>query len=671
MTEKRWEIPHRPVTAEDFADGAYPPLLGAVLALREIAPEDQAAFLHPDMSALGDPMNLPDMPQAVERITRAIERKETVAVYGDYDVDGITSLCLLADYLRSCGLNCSAYIPDRIEEGYGVNRQAIDKFAKEQVTLMITVDCGITAAEEVAYAKTLGIDVVITDHHECRGFHLPEAVAVVNPKREDCTYGYDGFAGCGVAFKLVCALSGDPLEMLRRYADLVAVGTVADVMPLTGENRYLVQAGLTKLVRDPRPGFAALIEKSISPGKPVNASSISFSLAPRINAAGRLGQTAFAVKLMMTKDPREADAMAQALCDLNAKRQAMEQEVWNDAVEMMKDQPAGAPIVLASDHWHKGIVGITASRLAEQFNVPSVMICLDGEEGKGSCRSYGNFDLFAALSACSEYLEGFGGHALAAGLSIRKGELKAFRAALQEYYFRRPPVAESEIKCELHIGDERLLTAESVEALEQMEPYGNGNPKPLMCLTGARIEGIIPIGGGKHLRMKLRRGTRLFDAVFFAHTLEAVGMHTGDRVDVAFTPQINRYRDQRNVQLMVTDIRPTDDLPICRRILSGENPAPIEIPWLAPNRKELGTVWRRFEAIGGHSTFTLTELLSHPLPGIQPGKLCACLRIFHEAGLTQAQFQEDTYKMRAIPRQDKANLNDSPLMRYLHSKYQF
>lgn len=671
MTAKRWDIPSRPITADDFADGSYPPLLEAVLDLRHIAPENRASFLHPDMDALGDPMTMRDMPQAVERISRAIRNHEKVAVYGDYDVDGITSLCLLVDYLRSCGLNCSAYIPDRIEEGYGVNRGAIDQFAKESVTLMITVDCGITAAEEVAYAKTLGIDAVITDHHECRGFHLPDAVAVVDPKREDCTYGYDGFAGCGVAFKLVCALSSDPLEMLRRYADLVAVGTVADVMPLIGENRYLVQAGLTKLVREPRPGFAALIEKSISPGKALTASSISFSLAPRINAAGRLGQTAFAVKLMMTKDPQEADDMAQALCDLNTKRQAMEQEVWNDAVEMMKDQPAGTPIVLASDHWHKGIVGITASRLAEQFNVPSVMICLDGEEGKGSCRSYGNFDLFAALSACSEYLESFGGHALAAGLSIRRGELKAFQAALQEYYFRRPPVDESEIKCELHIGDERLLTAECVEALEQMEPYGNGNPKPLMCFTGARIEGIVPIGGGKHLRMKLRRGTRLFDAVFFSHTLQGVGLHTGDRVDVAFTPQINRYRDQRNVQLMVTDIRRTDDLPICRRILSGEYPAPIEIPWLAPSRKELGAVWRRLEAHGGSVTFPIRQLIDNPVPGIQSGKLCACLRIFQEAGLTDARFEQDTYSLRVIPRGEKADLNDSPLMRYFHSKYQF
>ena len=667
MTTKNWEIPYRPITVQDFAAGKRPPLLEAVLALREIAPKDADQFLSPTMASLGDPMTMKDMPEAVERINRAIESKEKVAVYGDYDVDGITSLALMMSYLRSRGLTCSAYIPDRIEEGYGVNRQAVEKFAEENVSLIITVDCGITAAEEVAYAKTRGIDVIITDHHECRGFQLPDAVAVVDPKREDCAYGYDSFAGVGVAFKLVCALSGDPGEMLRRYADLVAVGTVADVMPLVGENRYLVQAGLSKLAREPRPGFAALMAKALSPGKELTASSISFSLAPRINAAGRLGQTAFAVKLMLTEDAREASTVAQALCDLNTQRQAMEQQVWNEAVEMMKQQPPGTPIVLASDHWHKGIVGITASRLAEQFSVPSIMICLDGEEGKGSCRSYGNFDLFEALSACSEYLESYGGHALAAGLSIRKGELEAFRKALQEYYFRRPPSDMPDLQCELHIGDDLLLTPECVEAIEQMEPYGNGNPQPLMCITGAILESVVPIGGGKHLRMKIRGGSKIFDGVFFAHTLQDLGLRNGDRVDVAFTPQINRYRDQRTVQLLITDMRPTDDVLICRRILAGETPAPIESPGLIPSRKELGAVWRHLQTAGS-IRFMPEDVVRLAPAGVYPGKYCVCMRVFNEVGLTSASFEKDVYTAQVLPRsegQDKADLNSSELMRYL------
>lgn len=667
MPAKNWEIPYRPITAKDFAGGIRPPLLEAVLALRKIPPQEASRFLEPTVTSLADPMTMKDMPQAVARINSAIKNKEKVAVYGDYDVDGITSLTLMMSYLRSRGLNCVPYIPDRVTEGYGVNRQAVEKFADEGVTLVITVDCGITATDEVVYAKTRGMDFVITDHHECRGFTLPEAVAVVDPKREDCAYGYDSFAGVGVAFKLVCALSGDTQEMLRRYADLVAVGTVADVMPLVGENRFLVRSGLKKLIRDPRPGFSALISKVIPSGKELTASSISFSLAPRINAAGRLGKTSFAMKLMLTEDPREANEMAQALCDLNAERQAMEQQIWNEAVEMMKQQPLGTPIVLASDHWHKGIVGITASRLAEQFSVPSVMICLDGDEGKGSCRSYGNFDLFEALSACSEYLEGFGGHALAAGLTIRKGELEAFQKALQEYYFRCPPGQLPDLKCELHIGDPLLLTTECVEAIEKMEPYGNCNPKPLMCITGAVLENIIPIGGGKHLRIRLLAGDKVFDCVFFAHTLQDVGLHSGDRVDVAFTPQINRYRDQCTVQLLITDIRPTDDTPICRRILSGGTPTPMEIPRLLPTRKELGTVWRQLQHAGS-ITFRPEDVVDLVSTGMTPGKFCVCMRVFSEVGLSSSSFQDDVYTARVLPRkngQAKADLNRSPLLRYL------
>ena len=291
MKEKYWEIPYHPITADDFAGGTRPPLLEAVLRLREIPPQQAECFLHPAMGCLDDPMKLKDMPKAVERIRRAMANHEKVAIYGDYDVDGITSLSLLYSYLTGKGVDCVAYIPDRIDEGYGVNQPAVEAFANDGVNLIITVDCGITAAAETDYAASRGVDLIITDHHECRGFTLPRAVAVVDPKREDCTYGFDGFCGCGVAFKLVCALEGDTESVLERYADLVAVGTVADVMPLNGENRYLVQRGLQKLAENPRPGLAALIAKSLSPGKEITASTISFTLAPRINAAGRLGRT--------------------------------------------------------------------------------------------------------------------------------------------------------------------------------------------------------------------------------------------------------------------------------------------------------------------------------------------------------------------------------------------
>lgn len=664
MKGKFWEIPYRPITADQFP-GKRPPLLEAVLALRNIPSEQADGFLYPSFDSFGDGMVLQDMPKAVERIRLAIERKEKIAIYGDYDVDGITALSIVYSYLHEKGVDCTAYIPDRIDEGYGVNREAVEALANEGVTLIITVDCGITAAAEVEYARLRGVDMIITDHHECRGFTLPNAVAVIDPKRADCPYGYDSLAGCGVAFKLVCALDGNPKAMLDRYADLVAVGTVADVMPMTGENRYLVQVGLKKLVQNPRPGLAALMAKALTPGKEISASTISYTLAPRINAAGRLGQTLIAVRLMLSENREQALALAQELCDLNVQRQQMEQNIWQEAVEMVKQHPAGSPLVLASERWHKGIVGIIASRLSEQFSVPSVMICLDGDEGKGSCRSYGNFDLFAALSACAEHLESFGGHALAAGLSIRREDLEPFRAALHAHYLTHPPGPVPDLECELLIGDGDLLTLECVEALGYMEPYGNSNPKPLMCMTGIILEHITSIGGGKHLRLKFRAGSRVFDGIFFGHTYEELGLRQGDLVDVAFSPQINSYRDQHSVQLLVADVRANDPLPLCRRLLSGEMPTPLECPELLPSRKELAVLWRWFVGMGGSLDMAVEDLVTKDLPGVTPAKFCVCMRVFREAGLLKAQFVDNRYSAVMIPREDKADLNNTPLLRHL------
>ncbi len=668
MKGKYWEIPYRPVTADDYPRGKRPPLLEAVLALREIPDTQADSFLHPTADCMGDPMTMQDMPKAVARIRAAIAKRETVAIYGDYDVDGITSLSLVYSYLTSKGLSCIPYIPDRIDEGYGVNRQAVEELAEKGVTLIITVDCGITAAAEAEYAKTLGVDMIITDHHECRGFTLPDAVAVIDPKRADCGYGYDCLAGCGVAFKLLCALEGDARAMLDRYADLVAVGTVADVMPLVGENRYLVQAGLHKLINNPRPGLAALIAKALTPGKDISAATISFSLAPRINAAGRLGQTGIAVRLMLSENREQALQLAQELCDLNVRRQQMEQDIWLEAVEMVKQHPAGSPLVLASESWHKGIVGIIASRLSEQFSVPSVMICLDGDEGKGSCRSYGNFDLFAALSACSEHLESFGGHALAAGLSIHRDALNDFRAALREHYLNNPPGPVPDLSCELLIGDGELLTLESVESISYMEPYGNANPKPLMCMTGLILDTVTPIGGGKHLRLRFRAGSRVFDGIFFGCTCEQLGLQAGALVDVAFTPQVNHFRDQRTVQLLVSDVRPAEEFGLCRRLLSGEMPAPLECAELLPDRRQLAMLWRRLAAQGDSFRISITQLKEQNRCGMSAGKLCACLRIFSEAGLIRGEFVNDIYTARIIPTSGKADLNSTPLMRYLRSR---
>ncbi|MBR5797359.1 MAG: DHH family phosphoesterase, partial [Clostridia bacterium] len=352
MSITKWSLPSGDtIVPEALLAQGFSPLLAAILQVRGLTdPVEARHFLNSDEALLGDPLMLVDMPEAVMRLTRAIATHEHVAVYGDYDVDGITSSCMLVDYLRSRGLECELYIPNRLEEGYGVNTEAIAALRDMGVTLIITVDCGVTTVEETAFASSIGVDMLITDHHECRE-ELPDAIAVVDPKRPDCHYPSRDLAGVGVAFKLLCALEGNARVVLERYADLVAVGTIADVMPLIGENRYIVKKGLEKLESDPCPGLRALIEEAGLGEKRVTATNIGFTLAPRLNASGRLGQVTTATDLLLTASAREAAGYAADLCQLNRERQATETEIWREAKELLGDTVPDAPIVLACENW--------------------------------------------------------------------------------------------------------------------------------------------------------------------------------------------------------------------------------------------------------------------------------------------------------------------------------
>lgn len=642
MIYSQWNIQRKkPVIPDALQAAGFSRLLSAVLAVRGYdTPEKASAFLNVDQAQLGDPLLLADMNNAVMRLQRAIDARETVAVYGDYDVDGITSSCMMADYLRSRGLRCELYIPDRLEEGYGVNNAAIDELRSRGVTLIVTVDCGVTTVEESAYASENGVDMIITDHHECREA-LPSAIAVVDPKRSDCNYPSHDLAGVGVAFKLLCALEGSAEPILERYADLVAVGTVADVMPLVGENRYIVKRGLDKLYSNPRPGLLALIEETGLWGrdrnqhpvkKRITASHIGFTLSPRLNASGRLGQVNSAVELLLSESLQEAKRHAADLCQLNLKRQEMEAKIWQQAQEMLGDAPPEGPIVLARENWHQGVIGIAASRLAEKFNVPAIMICLDGDRGKGSCRSCGGFNLFSALSACADRLEGFGGHALAAGLTIRRENIDAFRAAFSDYYRAHAEECVSTLDIDLCVDDPSLLTLECVEDLERMEPCGTGNQRPRLCLLGAVLTELTPIGGGRHLRLQLEKRDKTFEAVFFHQTAESIGLRVGDCVDAAFFPQINEFRDRRSVQLLLCDIR-RHDAGDAGRILSGVYPAePAPLP-----REEFETLWRAIVARGGSFRAPMERFCAELCPALEEDSLCLCLKVFEELGLLRLQ----------------------------------
>ena len=654
MSFTKWNIPAgNTVIPDALLRQGYSPLLAAMLHVRGYDdPGEARAFLDSSETLLGDPLMMTDMPEAVRRLQRAIDTRETGAVYGDYDVDGITSTCMLTDYLRGKGLSCELYIPDRLEEGYGVNCDAITALRDKGVTLIITVDCGVTTAEEAKFASEIGVDMIITDHHECRkaadsdDVELPEAIAVVDPKRPDCNYPSRDLAGVGVAFKLLCALEGSAEPVLDRYADLVAVGTIADVMPLIGENRYIVKKGLEKLEHNPLPGLRALIEEAGLGEKKVTATNIGFTLAPRLNASGRLGQVETAIHLLLTDSPRKASGYAADLCQLNRERQATETEIWREAREMLGDEKPDTPIVLARENWHQGVIGIAASRLTEAYGVPAIMICLDEDKGKGSCRSCGGFNLFEALNECSEYLEGFGGHALAAGLTIKKENIDAFRAAIGAYYRSHPTENVSTLKIDLCVDSPALLTMECVEDLEKLEPCGTGNPRPQLALLGARLTDLIPIGAGKHLRLKLEKSGETYEAVYFSHDAQSLGARVGDWVDAAFYPQINEFRGRRSVQLLISDLRP-HDCGYAEELLQGAVFGGCAA--FAPTREDCGVLWRNLQAAGGEISAPLPALSAALCPQMREEKFCICLKVLEDLGLLSLGTDGSTFSVKIVP----------------------
>lgn len=667
MKAKEWKIPYgRPAFPGELRAAGHGPLLSAVLALKGIESEEAARkLMYGGEECLHDPMLMKNMAQAVERLHRAMEKKEKVAVYGDYDVDGITSACLVADYLRTKGLDCRIYIPDRNEEGYGLNSAALELLSGEGTELIVTVDCGITALEEAELARRLGMDIIITDHHECKAGALPRAVAVIDCKQEGDNYPNKDLAGVGVAMKLVCACEGGGAALLSRYGDLVAVGTVADVMPLSGENRYLVRRGLKMLETGPRPGIAALLrECSIEP-KRLNAGTVGFIIAPRLNAAGRLGQADIAAELLMCEDQAQASRLAARLCELNKERQDIETEIWRQASALIPPAAPDAPIVLAGEGWHQGVIGIAASRLAEQYSLPAIMICLNDGMGKGSCRSYGGFNLFEALSACSEHLLGFGGHALAAGLNIRGDKLEDFRAALTKYYLENHPEPQPEVQCDLLIRDPAMLSVESVRELEQLEPYGNGNPKPILCLNGVLLETAGDVGGGRHLRIRVRLGRLSIDGIFFSHTKKELELKEGELVDVAFSPQINEFHGHVSAQLLVSAIRKHRGEELCRRILEGDEGVLWAAASFCPERADFVRIWRQ---AGGSLSVAedLEGVLAQCPEGMAQERFCLCLMTFLEAGLLSSG-GGGIYGARSVQLESKADLEATGLIRALRT----
>jgi len=505
------------------------------------------------------------------------------------------------------------------------------------------------------------VDMIVTDHHECRE-ELPNVIAVVDPKRPDCNYPSRDLAGVGVAFKLLCALEGSPEKMLDEYSDLVAVGTIADVMPLVGENRYIVKHGLKKLMNSPRPGLRALMEEAGLGDKRITATNVGFTLAPRLNASGRLGQASMAAELLLTDSPRTAASRASDLCQLNRDRQMLETDIWREALDMIADTRPTTPIVLSCETWHQGVIGIAASRLTEAFNVPAIMICLDGDKGKGSCRSCGGFNLFEALSACSEHLEGFGGHALAAGLTIKRENIPAFTKAIGEYYLENPGEGEKTLDIDLCVDSPELLTMKCVEDLELMEPCGTGNARATLCMTRAYLSALTPIGGGRHLRLTVEKFGHSYECVFFSRTAEELGIRSGDWVDIAFFPQINEFRSRRSVQLLISDLR-IHNGGRGDEILRGSFPICEETA--APSREELGWLWRSLVRLGGRLTMPKTPFLERLAPQMWDSRICIGLKVFEEMGLISLSYDGENISTVCLPVEGKVNLEESEILKSL------
>ncbi len=670
------------------------PLCAKLLINRDYTDVESArSFIEKSDAFLYDPYLLADMRKATARIRSAMAHDEKITIYGDYDVDGITSVSILYMYLKDHGVDVDYYIPTRESEGYGLNIGAFHTIKEGGTTLVITVDTGITAIDEIAYAKTIGLDMVVTDHHQCRP-ELPVCEAVVNPRRPDCKYPFKELSGVGVVFKLLCALEMDILnfgeyniftvkDMCKRYIDLVTIGTIADVMPLYDENRIIVYMGLHLLSSTSNIGVRALLRAvGIEDTKKITSSVIGYTLAPRINAAGRIGDAARAVQLFLTTSPRHASAIAEELCITNKERQQTENVIFAEAlrqIEQEHDVEKESVIVLASDHWHQGVIGIVASKITELFGKPSILISFDSQEpsdkdpGKGSARSIKGLNIVEALAHCSDLLIKYGGHELAAGLSVERGNLDSFRKALNEYAF--PYLSSPECVVKTHVEAEITaedITMDTVEELSKLEPYGAKNPEPIFVLKDVCIEEIAPLSMGKHTRLYLRKDGTSVAAVCFGQNLLNEGFSVGAYADVVCSININEFRGNKSVQLIIRDIDYAEKT--LNEIESQEKDfAKLQRDELffdhrmIPKRPDFALIYKflREEGFRKEKRITLMKLKS-VFPEMSFLKILIILETFSQCGLIGwTRISVGTYRVQQKETKQKKDLYAAPIMRML------
>lgn len=690
------------------------PIIASLLYGRGYTTAESAKqFLYMESEVLSDPMKMADMKRAVDRILLALERGEKITVYGDYDVDGVTSVCTLYLYLKSHGADVDYYIPNRIGEGYGVSEVAISALAESGTRLIITVDTGITADAEVEFAKTLGVDFVITDHHECRQV-LPCACAVVNPHRPDCPSTFKELAGVGVVFKLLCAcegaISGDKpsevaLRIISEYADLVAIGTIADVMPIKEENRLIVSCGLRMMENTKRIGLSAIIEAASGKNDiqrasakkkrvKITSSYIGYTLAPRINAAGRIRTASMAVQLFLSEDYDTAYKIAEELCNANKERQNEENKIMQEAYRKIEENGYDNMhvIVLEADNWHHGVIGIVSSRITEKYGRPSILVSFEGNEpsddpgsdvGKGSGRSIKGLNLVDALCYCKDELVKFGGHELAAGLSVKRGNLDTFRAKINEYAEKTLteesmiPTVDADLEISL-----KDVNIELADGLRILEPYGVGNPVPGFVVRGVTVTELSPVSEGKHTRFAFSDGRASVTGMFFSCPPSSLDIYVGDKADVLFNLDVNEWAGRRSAQLIIRDIKQSASQ---RSLIKMEHERFYEV-WngarfspdehILPSRDDFAVVYRLIvDAVrSGVDTLSVRDLIFklsirkniNPIGYI---KLLVIIKVMQELNLMGIEeLGEETYRFRVQYRSGKTELDKSNLLRRLRSQ---
>lgn len=635
MNRKKWVVSpcDRDAAATIAESCGVEPFAAFLLCSRGMTDEFEIeSFLYD--TDLIDPYTLPDMEKAVERVNQALENGERITVFGDYDCDGVTSTALLYSYLSSRGANVDFYIPDRSGEGYGMNPGAIDILKSRGTNVIITVDNGISAIEEIAYARTLGIDVVVTDHHRV-GEALPDAVAVVDPHREDSLCEFSDWAGVGVAFKFISALDdSEGYELLEQYGDIIALGTVADIVSLKGENRIIVRSGIAFMnaaLEDGslRMGLKALLDASGSAGA-LDSSSVAYRIAPRVNAAGRMGSAERALKLLLTNDWNEAKEIAEEVSDANAQRQATETEITASAIEYIENAPEikhKRVIVVEGDDWHQGVIGIVASRLVEKYGKPCIVVSKNGDVAKGSGRSIDGFSLYDALSYCADILVQYGGHVLAAGLTVDSDKIDLFREKINEYALNsEAAVPTLKIDCKLNPSS---INVDMLSSLQVLEPYGADNPQPLFGLYNMEITAIQPIGAGKHLRISVKRKNSIVTVIMFSVTVEEFPYKVGDTVDLAVKLSENEFQGKIQVSIQAKAIKLSgvdDDQAIAsihdyEDFCAEENISDELKNRISVNRELCGNVYKFVKANNGWNFSS--EVLCYRL-GLSPKQIAAC-----------------------------------------------